>query len=176
MIKLVLLVGVLVAAGAAWTMNSAQPAVPMADSPTAAPARPTAVGEQRVEIGEAELSQRLGQALIGQPMGSTPLGQATLKRLSIRLTNGRIAANGDAEVGSASAPISMVATPSVANNRPAIRVDELTAAGLPLPSSARDSVQQAIQAQMDAEVARLRLKLTAINVEPGKLVLSGTPT
>ena len=174
MIKLVLLLGALIAAGAGWMMNSAQPAIPATPTPTAVAA--TKAGEQRVEIGEAELSQRLGQRLVGQPLGSTPLGPATLKRLSIQLINGHIAADGDAEVGSTSAPISIIATPGMANNRATIRVDELTAAGIPLPSRARDAVQQAIQSQMDAEVGRLPLKLTAIAVEPGKLVFRGTPT
>ena len=123
---MVLLLGALIAA-ARWIIeDSTQPAVPIADTPTETPSNT----DQRWRWGTTHRDWRSGavattraETLVGQPLGSTPLGAATLKRLTVRLTDGHIAATGDAAVAGTTAPF-ITATPGVANNRATVRVDE----------------------------------------------------
>lgn len=133
-----------------------------------------APGEQSVQITESDLDQVLTEHMVGQQLGSTPLGAATLTHISTHLEDGHLQADGDAAVASASVPVSMTASSSARDGRAIVNVEDLRAAGLPLPSSARDSVEQALQAEVDQEVARLSLRVTSVTIDGGKLTLTGT--
>lgn len=149
-----------------------QAAVPQ----TASAQTPAAVGaaDQMVEITEADLTASLNQRLAGQPLGDTPLGPATLSRLTTQLRGGKLNASGDAQVRSATVPVALSGAVHVEGDRPVMVVEDLRAAGVPLPASARASVQEALQAQLEAEVARLQLRVTSVTIEDGKLRLVGT--
>lgn len=130
--------------------------------------------EQSVQITESELNQVLTERMVGQSLGGTPLGAATLKRIATRLQDGRLECDGDADVGSTSVPVSLTASSTAKDGRAIVNVEELRAAGIPLPSSARDAAQQALQTEVDQEVARLNLRVTSVAIADGKLTLTGT--
>ena len=175
-LKLVLFAAVVVLAAVVWV--TAMGDGPVATEPEpAAPrqAAPAAAGERRIELTEADVTQRMNQRLAGQPLGATPLGPATLTQVNVQLRNGRMEATGDARVATASVPMSMSARGGVENSRAMVKVDELSAAGVPLPASARDSVQQIIQEQVEGEVERSQLRITSVAIDRGRLILTGTP-
>jgi LmeA-like phospholipid-binding len=176
-IRLVLLIGALLVAAVGWMAGLGRaPAARPAPEPTPASRGPSPRVEradQRFEITEAVLSERLSQQLVGQSLGTTPVGPATLERVSVQLRNGHIAANGDAQVAATSVPVSMTARGTVERGRVLVKLDDLRVAGVPLPSSARDSVQHSLQAQVDAEVDRLQLEVSSLSIDAGKLVLVG---
>src|SRR5438552_12508021 len=138
-----------------------------------ATAQPRA-GEQTIQITEADLNQRLSQKLVGQPIGSTPLGTATLESITTQLTRGHLLANGNAKVAATTVPVSMTASGRVSDGRAIVVVDDLKAAGMSLPASTRQSVQQTLQAQVDDAVGRRQIKVSAIAIDGGKLTLTGT--
>lgn len=132
-------------------------------------------GEQTVQITEAELSQRLQQQVVGQSLGSTPIGPATLTRISsARLADGHLQADGDARVASTTVPVSLSATATAKNGRAVVSVDDLRAGGVPLPATARDSVQQALQTEVDQQIDQLQLRVTSLSIGDGKLTLVGS--
>ena len=132
-------------------------------------------GQQTVQITESELSQRLQQQVVGQSLGSTPLGPATLTRISsTRLTDGHLQADGDARVASATVPVSLSASATAKDGRAVVSVDDLRAGGVPLPATARDSVQQALQTEVDQQVDQLQLRVTSLTIGDGKLTLVGS--
>jgi DUF2993 family protein len=170
-VKLALIVVVGAVAAAVWFAGIGRGA-PSADRSAATPqATP---GEQTIQLTEADLNQRLTQQLVGQPLGNTPLGTATLESISTQLTDGHLIANGDAKLASTRVPVTLTATGSVENGRAVVTVDDLKAAGVPLPSNARQSVQQALQSQLDAEVNRQQLRVSSMSIANGKLTLTGT--
>jgi hypothetical protein len=145
------------------------PAPTAAQSATAQPQ-----GNQTIQITEAELDQRLTQQLVGQPIGSTPLGPATLTRISTHLADDHVQADGDAKVAAATVPVSLTASGAVQNGRAVVLVDDLRAAGAPLPPNVRDSVQQALQSQLDQAVDRQQLRVSSMTIGGGKLTLTGS--
>jgi uncharacterized protein YpmS len=171
-VKLALLIIVAVAAGAGWMSGIGRSVTPATPATSAAIA--AAPGDQTIEITEAELNQRLNQKLVGQSLGNTPMGAATLQDIKTTLADGHVVANGDAQVGSATVPVSLTASGSVQNGRAIVTVDDLRAASIPLPTSTRDSVQQALQAQVDDAVSQQGLRVSSISIDKGKLTLRGT--
>jgi hypothetical protein len=169
MVKLALLIVVAVVAGAGWISSLGRSATPSVTG--AAPA--ASQGDQSIQITEAELNQRLSQKLVGQPIGTTPLGPATLLDIKTSLTGGHVVANGDAQVGSATVPVTLTASGSALDGRAVVRVDDLRAASIPLPASTRQSVQQVLQAQVDDVVNQQALRVTSISIDNGKLTLVG---
>jgi hypothetical protein len=146
-------------------------------SQSAAPAQPVSVqapGQQTVQLTEDELTRQLNDKLVGQPLGSTPMGPATLTRITAQLTNGHLLANGDASVASASVPVSLTASGAAQNGRAVVTVDDLKAAGISLPDSAKNSVQQTLQAQVDQVVDQQQMSVTGISIDDGKLTLVGS--
>jgi hypothetical protein len=141
-----------------------------ADQPNAAQPQ----GDQTIQITEADLDQRLTQQLVGQQIGSTPLGPATLTRISTHLADDHLQADGDAKVAAATVPVSLTASGAVQNGRAVVLVDDLRAAGAPLPASVRDSVQQALQSQLDQAVDRQQLRVSSMTIAGGKLTLTGS--
>jgi len=171
-LKLAVLVVVAALAAAGWMAGPGR-------GPSAAASAPAGVvqaspGQQTIQITEADLNQRLSQKLVGQPLGSTPLGTATLQSITTQLTDGHLIANGDAKVAATTVPVSLTASGTVQNGRALVIVDDLKAAGLSLPASERQSVQQALQAQLDDAVSRQQMKVSAISIANGKLTLTGT--
>ena len=168
-VKLAALVVVGALAAAVWFAGVGR----VASAPPSATLQP-GPGERTIQLTESDLNQRLSQRLVGQPLGSTPLGTATLESISTQLTDGHLIANGDARVASTSVPVTLTARGSVQNGRAVVTVDDLKAAGVALPASTRQSVEQALQAQLDAEVSRQQLKVSSISIANGKLTLTGT--
>src|SRR5258708_146986 len=152
-LKLLLLSGAMIAigVGAMAGIDRAPPALQSRRESLPQPS-PPANRDQRFEITEANLSQRLSERLVGQSLGTTPLGAATLKRLGVELRDGQIQVTGDAQIAAATVPIWMTARAVVVAGHAVVTVDELRAASVSLPSSARVSVQASIQAQVDADV------------------------
>jgi LmeA-like phospholipid-binding len=171
-VKLAVLVVVAVVAGAGWISGFGRAATPSAaNAPISAEPGP---GEQVIRITEADLNRQLSQRLVGQPLGSTPLGAATLERITTTLADGHMVANGDAQLGSATVPVSLTASGAVQDGRALVSVDDLRAAGVPLPANARQSVQQALQAQLDDAVNQQQLRVTSISIANGALTLKGS--
>ncbi len=170
-LKLAALVVVAAVAAAGWLSGFGQAAPAPASSTTPVQAKP---GEQVIQITEAELNQRLNQQLVGHPLGSTPLGTATLQSITTQLTDGHLLANGDARVASTTVPVSLTASGAAQNGRAIVTVEDLKAAGMGLPASTRQSVQQTLQAQLDDTLSRQQMKVSAISIAGGKLTLTGT--
>jgi len=173
MLKLALLVVVAAVAAAGWFARGPGPG----DNAPATMPNPTASAasnDQTLTITEADLNQRLSQRLVGQPLGATPLGTATLQRITTQLANGHLTANGDADVASTSIPVLLTASGSVENGKAVVSVDDLRAAGVPLPPSARQSVQQRLQAQLDDLVSQKLQRVTSITIANGALTLRGS--
>ena len=170
-IKLALVIVVLLVVGLGWMIGFGGAPVPHAPGAQVT----TAADDQTVEITQDELTNQLNQQLAGRPLGATPVGQATMRKVAVQLTDGQLQVSGDAEVGGTSVPVTMTGTTDAENGRALVTVTEVKAAGVPLPASARDAVQQAIQSQVDADVARMHLRVKSVTVSPGKLVVKGTP-
>src|SRR3954454_24392831 len=111
-----------VAAASVWFfVTQGQPAAPQGRSVTT-PAPTAAAGQQRVEVTEETLTDRLNQRLTGQPFGSKPLGPATLSHLNAQLQGGQLLTNGDARVGSTSVPVSVTGRVDMQDARPVVVV------------------------------------------------------
>jgi LmeA-like phospholipid-binding len=171
-VKLALLIVLAVFAGATWMSTFGRSATPSAA--TASTSAQPGPSDQVIQITQADLNQRLQQKLVGQPLGSTPLGAATLERITTSLSDGHVVANGDAQLGSATVPMSLSASCTVQDGRALVSVDDLRAAGVPLPAGARQSVQQALQAQLDDAVNERQLRVSSISIANGVLTLKGS--
>jgi hypothetical protein len=62
----------------------------------------------------------------------------------------------------------------VQDGRPLVVVQDARAAGMPLPDSTRNTIQQAIQAQLDQELQQRQLRVTSVTIGSGKLTVVGT--
>ena len=78
-------------------------------------------------------------------------------------------------VGSISVPVSVTSHMVAQGGRTLVVVQDARAAGIPLPEATRQSVQQAIQDQVDQEVDRTQMRVTSVTITDGKLVVIGTP-
>jgi hypothetical protein len=151
--------------------QSAEPHVTSSDSaPTAAPRE----GQQSVDITEADLNSRLNSRVVGQQIGQTPLGPATLQRITTQLRDGQLTATGDASVAGTTVPVTLSGNVKVQGERPVVIVDEVRSAGVPMPSATRDSVQAALQTQLDAEVQRLGVRVSSVTIANGVMRLVGS--
>lgn len=170
--KLLILAVIVVVGGVGCGLIGRQPSA--AEPQVATVVVATAPGDRTIEMTEAELTQELNQQIAGQPLGSTPMGPASVQRLTAHLRNGQLLADGDLLVGGATVPVEMTASMHIDNERPLVVVEDLRAAGLPLPASSREPVQNALQAQMDAQVQRLQLRVTSLTMNDGILRLVGS--
>lgn len=175
--KFLVLAALLVGVGAfglARAFPAAQSAEPhVTSSGTVATAAPRD-GQQTVEITEDDLNSRLNSRVAGQQIGQTPLGPATLQRITTRLRDGQLTATGEASVAGTTVPVSLSGNVKMQGERPVVIVDELRSAGVPMPSATRDSVQTALQAQLDAEVQRLGVRVSSITIGSGVMRLVGS--
>jgi hypothetical protein len=174
-IKLVV-VAVLVVAGV-W-FAGLLPAQPKAAEPQVDVARgPTitaAPGDRTTDITESELTTLFNQQVVGQTIADTPLGPATLEHITAQLRDGRLRADGDASVASASVPVTMTARFDVDNGQPVVIVEDLRAAGVALPPAARGSIQQTLQKQLDAQLQPLHLRVKSLTIADGTLHVIGS--
>jgi hypothetical protein len=131
-------------------------------------------GDQTIEVTESELTSALNDQVAGRPVAETPLGTASIQRMSAQLRDGHMRATGNALAGSTSLPVELTASMHVENGRPLVVVDDLRAAGVPLPASAREPVQHALQAQLDQQVQARQLRITSVVVADGTLRLVGS--
>ena len=170
-IKWAIVVIAVLAAGAGWFAFGRDS---QADQKTVNPPIAAGASDETVKITQADLNGQLKPQLLGQSLGTTPLGQATLRDIALQLTNGQMLANGQADVGGRTVPVTMTATSGAENGRAMVTVTDLRAAGVPLPGSTRDSLQQAIQSRVDAQVARLNLRVKGVSIVEGALLFVGT--
>jgi hypothetical protein len=126
-------------------------------------------GNLRFELTEALLTQRLNQSIAGKPFGP-----ATLETVTAQLRGGRLRVDGSARMAGTGVPVSMTSRVSAQNGRAMVDVQDASAAGVPVPEQARQSVEDALQQQVDQEVARLSMRVSTVSVGDGKLVVSGT--
>jgi len=175
MFKLLVGIAILIVAAIAYAStqhpSSALPTPVVAQ----APAPTAASGQVRLELTQQTLTDQLNQRLDGQPMGTTPLGAATLTHITAQLNNGQMLTTGDAQVGSVSVPVSVTSTMQVQDERVLVVVQDASVAGVPLPAAARQSVQQAIQDQVNQAVDNSHARVTSVTMADGKLVVVGTP-
>jgi hypothetical protein len=174
MVKVLLVAGLLVVVAGLWFVRGSA-VVPDSASQFAPPPTP-ASGEVMVELTEATLSERMNDRLAGQPLGDTPLGKATLTRLTTQLKPNQLVANGDADVGGRSVPVTLTGHVDMESGRPLAVVSDASAAGVPLPSATRASLSKILQDQVDQEIARLKMKVKSISITQGKILIIGTRT
>lgn len=183
MLRIILAVGALVvvalssfasgSSGAGSSSRSApSEAVPNPTSPLPTPAP----DEVSIEVTDTALTDQLNARLAGQSLGNTPLGPASLRRIAVEFRNGQVLTSGDAQAGSTSVPLSISSTIDLQDGRPLVVVHDATAAGVPLPPASRQAVQQAMQAQLDATLARRPMYIRSLTVSAGKLVVIGDPS
>jgi hypothetical protein len=131
-------------------------------------------GEVSIDMTEAALSDAVNTNLSGRTLGPTPFGSASLKRIGIRLQPDRVQADGDATIGATTVPVSLAGTVSVQAGAPVVSLNDATAAGLPLPDTARSLVERALQSNLQDLVAQQRIRLSAVIVTTGKLTIVGS--
>jgi hypothetical protein len=158
--------------GSAGSRSTAPAAAPNPTSPLPTPA----ANEVSLELTDTALTDQLNTQLVGQPLGDTPLGPASLRHVSVEFRNGQVLTSGEALAGSTSVPLSISSTIDLQAGRPVVRVHDATASGVPLPASARAAVQQAMQAQLEATLARRPMRVRSLTVTAGKLLVIGEPS
>jgi hypothetical protein len=149
--------------------KAAEPQVDVARGPTV----PAAPGDRTTDITESELTTLLNQQVVGQTIADTPVGPATLEHISAQLRGGRLRADGDASVRSASVPVTMTARFDVENGQPLVIVEDLRVAGVSLPAGARGSIQQTLQKQVDAQFQPMHLHVKSLTIGDGTLHVIG---
>lgn len=158
------------------------PAAAPANAPSsAAPAAPASGPlvqqngrEITVQLDEATLTQQANANLAGRPVGDTPFGEATVRSITIHLRNGQILADGTAQVGPTTAPISVTSTATAESGRLRVAVSDAKVGGVPLPASMRQEIETALQAQVDQLMAQQRVRVQSVTITDGRLVASGT--
>jgi hypothetical protein len=133
-------------------------------------------GEVAIEIGEAELSERLNQRLAGRSLGQTPLGSPTLERVQVSLRDGKAETTGTARLAGTSLPFtsSMSLSPDAAG-RVRVSVADAKLGGIPLPDQARSGLETDLQDQVDSLLARQPVRVRSIQVGDGRIRVVGTP-
>jgi hypothetical protein len=153
--------------------STPRPAVPVVAPNPTAPLPTPAPNEFSVEVTDAALTEQLNARLAGQSLGDTPLGPASLRRVGVEFRNSQVLTSGDAQVGATSVPLSLSSTIDLVAGKPVVAVHEASAAGFPLPAVARRAIQQAMQTQLEAAVARRPMRIRSLTITSGKLLLIG---
>jgi hypothetical protein len=68
-------------------------------------------------------------------------------------------------------PVSITASSNVDNGRVLVSVDDIRVLGVALPASTRNTVQQSIQAQVDAALESRHVRVKAVSIDGGELVM-----
>jgi len=163
--RLILALGVLLLVGAAVAyapnvLHSAKPQEASAGQPD---------GNIRVELTETMLTQQLNQNIGGQPFGP-----ATLDSMTAQLRGGKLQMEGSAKLAGKDVPVSLSSNVSARDGRAVVDVQDARAAGVPVPDQARQSVERALQQQVDQEVSRSGMRVSTVSIADGKLVVTGT--
>ena len=176
MLRLLFVAGLLVViALAAFNAGSPRSAFPtVVPGPTNPPPTP-APDEVAVEITDATLTEQLNARLSGQPIGDTPLGPASLRRLNVELHPGQMLTTGDAQIGATTVPLTITSGVDLRNGRPVVVVHDARAGNVPLPDEARQSLQRAMQAQVDEAISRRPMRIRSLTITTGRLLAIGTP-
>ena len=130
-------------------------------------------GQVELDVSQDTLTDQLNSSLAGRSLGDTPMGPAAVKHLDIRLTPDRVEADGDAAVGATTVPVSVGGTVSVLGGAPVVSLKDVSAAGVPLPESARTLLEESLQSNLQALVAAHHLTLSSVTVGDGKLTVVG---
>jgi hypothetical protein len=154
---------------------SAQPTP--ARTPDAAPkAKPErARGEAVVEIGEAQLAGELNARMAGKPLGTTPLGAASADRFTVSLRGGKVEVGGEGRVGPARVPFTIVGEVAPDGGRPTVRVSDARVSGVPLPEPARRQIEQALQGEVDRQLAGRPVTVRSVEIGGGQMRIIGAP-
>ena len=156
----------------------ASEATPAAARPAAAPAARAdpARGEVAVEVAEGELAAQLNARLAGRPLTSTPV-EATAERFTVALRNGQMEVGGHGRVGPTSVPFTVTSqvTPD-GNGRTVVRVVDARVSGAPMPEGARGRIEQALQAEVDRQLARRPVRVRSVEIGGGRMRVIGAPT
>jgi hypothetical protein len=178
-LKLLLAIGALVVVGLSsfGVGSSGSRSTPPAAAPNPTSPLPTPAPNQvSLELTDTALTDQLNAQLVGQPLGDTPLGPASLRHVSVEFRNGQVLTSGEALAGSTSVPLNISSTIDLRDSQPVVVVHDATASGLPLPASARAAVQQAMQAQLEATLARRPMRIRSLTITAGKLLVIGDPS
>jgi hypothetical protein len=176
-LRLLLAIGALVVVGLSAFGSSATRSTTPAAAPNPTSPLPTpAPNEVALEVTDTALTDQLNAQLVGQPLGDTPLGPASLRHVAVEFRNGQILTTGEALAGSTSVPLSITSTIDLQAGQPVVVVHDATASGFPMPASTRAAVQQAMQAQLDATLARRPMRIRSLTVTSGKLLVIGSPS
>lgn len=128
-----------------------------------------------VEITESELNRAVGARLTGRSVGATPLGEATLDNVRISLYQGWAEAAGAARLGGVSVPFSSRLTAAAESGGVRVAVSEAKLAGVALPESTRAGLETALQGEVDRLLSSQPVRVTRVEIVPGRLIASGTP-
>lgn len=131
------------------------------------------LGEVMIQLDEASLMEELNTNLAGRPLSGTPLGTATLRDLVVRLRNGQMLINGQAQIGGASVPIAITGTVEAQAGGARARVFDIRVGGFPLPESARQQVEQFVQEHVDRAMASQPLRVRSVRVADGRVTVIG---
>jgi hypothetical protein len=70
--------------------------------------------------------------------------------------------------------VTMTARFDVGTGQPVVIVEDLRAAGVALPAAARDSIQQTLQRQLDAQLQPLHLRVKSLTIADGTMHVIGS--
>jgi hypothetical protein len=148
------------------------PTIARADEPVP-PAR--APGEVAFEIDEATLTRQMNTAVSGLAFNDTPIGSAIVRDLAVQFRSGRFEANGTAQVGPTSLPLSLGGTIQAQDGRPVVGLSDARIGIVQLPQSSRLAVEQLLQGQLDQLLARQPMRVRSVTLGNGKLTVIGAP-
>ena len=151
---------------------------------TAAPAPPldaqvdaagTAVAARQpftVVITEAELNTRLARSGGGATIETTA-GPMQLSNPYVRLEPGTAVLQTEARTAVSQSPVTAYVEITVADGQPRLTVREVDAGSVALPEPVRQRVQETAQAQLERAMGALPPRLERIEVQSGRLVVTG---
>jgi hypothetical protein len=145
-----------------------------ATPPSSPPAAPPAPGEVVFEVDEATLTRQLNAGLSGVSVADTPLGPAMVRDVTAQLRAGQVVANGTAQLGPTSLPVSLATRIEVQSGRPRATLVDARLSGVQLPEDMRRDVEALVQGQIDHLIAGQPLRVRAVSIADGKMTIVGT--
>ena len=173
--------GLLVGGSLVWlvTQQMSPPATAPARSPAAATPLPSPTSLEAalalarrsgkaVPITLIYTEQQLtDSAIAGMPRSYSGI---SLSDPRVRLQTGIVVFTANAQWGFISGTLQTIAVPQAVNGRPVLNMTSATIAGISLPDSIRQSIEQELQRQLDAAVPS-NLQVTGITVANGTLAV-----
>lgn len=99
-------------------------------------------------------------------------GGITFSQPVVTFRSPQVMLSGRASAGPLRTTFAIVATPSAADGRPLVRIDEATVGGVPLPDAARDAIAADLQKAI-ASLLPANLQITSVTVATGALAVKG---